>query len=168
MSPVLWTFDKIVDNNIDLICRDITIVIEVDERQHGNFTQHNHNLVQCSQHVQTFPGIKVPACLANIFHHYIYNYWGNCMITLVFLKQSWWKWINILHTSLKNDIDTTRVERPCVYCIEYTVFKIQDSNTFIHQNYMISTWIDTLALVMNKCRILSMSPSYNSWYGDPY
>ena len=36
---------------------------------------------------------------------------------------------------------------------------IQDSNTFIHQNCMISTWIDTLVLVMNNCRI---------WYGDPY
>ena len=47
-------------------------------------------------------------------------------------------------------------------------FKIQDSNTFIHQNYTISTWIDTLALVMNNFRILSMSPSYNRWYGDPY
>ena len=42
-----------------------------------------------------------------------------------------------------------------------TRFKIQDSNTFIHQNYMISTWIDTLALVLNNFRILSMSPSYN-------
>ena len=28
---------------------------------------------------------------------------------------------------------------------------IQDSNTFIHQNYTISTWIDTLALVLNNC-----------------
>ena len=36
-----------------------------------------------------------------------------------------------------------------------------DSNTFIHHNYMILTWIDTLALVMNNFRILSMSPSYN-------
>ena len=46
--------------------------------------------------------------------------------------------------------------------------KIQDSNTFINQNYTISTWIDTLALVMINCQILSMSPSFNNWYGDPY
>ena len=33
-------------------------------------------------------------------------------------------------------------------------FKIQDSNTFIHQIYMLST----LALVLNNCRMFSMSP----------
>ena len=49
-----------------------------------------------------------------------------------------------------------------LHIYQFPRFKIQDSNTFIHQNYMISTWIDTLALVMNNCRILSMSPSYNS------
>ena len=37
-------------------------------------------------------------------------------------------------------------------------FKIQDSNTFIHQTYMLSTWNDTLALVLNNCRMFSMSP----------
>ena len=44
----------------------------------------------------------------------------------------------------------------------------QDSNTFIHQNYMISTWIDTLAMVLNSCRISSTSLCFNRWYGDPY
>ena len=40
--------------------------------------------------------------------------------------------------------------------------------TFIHQNYMISIWIGTLALVLNNSHILSKSPFYIRWYGDPY
>ena len=63
------------------------------------------------------------------FSQFLYRHWGIHMIFPVLLKQSRKIWVFTSYQS--------------------TRFKIQDSNTFIHQNYMISTWIDTLALVSN-------------------
>ena len=72
-----------------------------------------------------------------------------------------WVWIILYHSHISQ-----RAKTP--HGVSESLQRFKDSNAFIHQNYMISTWIDTLTFVLNNSGILSMSPFYNRWYGDPY
>ena len=104
--------------------------------------------------------------LALTHRHYLCHNISTLFIYPHSSKLHHWHWSRHMSVLVNSEVTVKGIDK--ISCYFTTTIRFKDSNTFIHQNCMISTWNDTLTLVLNNCRILSMSPSYNRWYGDPY